>query len=216
MNDSLLESHTNAASHKKGQSDNRMINEDSTMNDATHENVFVMLCDWRGHVVWTSSTEHQEKVGQFAWTNLPPHYQELAKETLSKVASLRQSQTMQVENLQGRCFRCWLWPLDSPQTAICALLREVPSTLRELSDRELECLEMLAQGIETREVAERLDVSLSTVHTHMKRAREKLGLDGVEALISFAARYCYPSTGPLLHEETSTALKVRGDLKGER
>lgn len=187
-----------------------------TMNDAMQENVFVMLCDWRGHIVWASSPEQQKRAGQFAWTNLPPHYQEVAKEALSKVASLRQSQTMQVENLQGRRFRCWLWPLDSPQTAVCALLREVPAALSELSDRELECLEMLAQGIETREVAERLDVSLSTVHTHMKRAREKLGLDGVEALISFAARYCYPSTGSLFHDDTTSSFKVRGEIKEER
>jgi DNA-binding CsgD family transcriptional regulator len=186
------------------------------MNDAATENVFVMLCDWRGHIVWASNPEQQQKVGQFAWVNLPPHYQEVAKEALSKVASLRQSQMMQVENLQGRRFRCWLWPLDSPQTAVCALLREVPAALNELSDRERECLELLAQGIETREIAERLNVSLSTVHTHMKRAREKLDLDGVEALISFAARYCYPATGSLLHDDQSAALKVRGEAPNER
>ena len=75
-------------------------------------------------------------------------------------------------------------------------------SIASASDREVECLELLAQGIETREIAERLEVSLSTVHTHMKRAREKLGLPGVEALISFASRYCYPQTLPLLKEGT--------------
>lgn len=171
------------------------------MSDAIQENVFVMLCDWRGHIVWASSPDQHKRIGQFAWGNLSPEYQELAREAHSKVAGLREQQTLQVVNLQGRCFRCWLWPLDCPEFAVCSLLREVPATLQELSERELECLELLAQGIETREIAERLDVSLSTVYTHMKRAREKLGISGVEGLISFAARYCYPQSQPLLHRD---------------
>jgi DNA-binding NarL/FixJ family response regulator len=35
---------------------------------------------------------------------------------------------------------------------------------------------LLAKGTETRLIAAQLDVNLSTIHTHIKRAREKLGL----------------------------------------
>lgn len=51
-------------------------------------------------------------------------------------------------------------------------------------------------GFDTQQIAARLDVSLSTVHTHLRRAREKLKLPSVEALISFAARYSFPTDSP--------------------
>jgi DNA-binding CsgD family transcriptional regulator len=73
--------------------------------------------------------------------------------------------------------------------------------LNRLTGRECECLELLAQGIDTRDIATQLDVSLSTVHTHLKRAREKLGLPNVESLISFGARYCYPPHHPLIRQQ---------------
>jgi DNA-binding CsgD family transcriptional regulator len=73
----------------------------------------------------------------------------------------------------------------------------VPKELNRLSKRERQCLEMMAQGKETRTIAKKMHVSVSTIHTHMKRAREKLGLHSVEALISFAARYCFPADRPL-------------------
>jgi DNA-binding CsgD family transcriptional regulator len=81
--------------------------------------------------------------------------------------------------------------------AVCILGTRVPSELALLTERERECLEWLGQGYETRAIAEKLDVGLNTVHTHLKRAREKLGLTGMQALTSFAARYCYPTHQPL-------------------
>jgi hypothetical protein len=51
-------------------------------------------------------------------------------------------------------------------------------------------MQWLGEGHSAATIAARLDVSISTVHTHLKRAREKLRLPGVESLIGFAARYC--------------------------
>jgi DNA-binding CsgD family transcriptional regulator len=164
-------------------------------------NIFVLLCDWRGHVVWSSTPNLSISGGDLAWQNLAPDSQRQAQETLARVAMLRQPQTLAVVNQEGMHFRCWLWPLDAPETAVCALCREVPSTLDELSDRELECLQLLAQGLPTKTIAEQLDLSTSTLHTHLSRARTKLNLDNLEALISFAARYCYPVSLPL-HPES--------------
>jgi len=173
-----------------------LIARNEVMTAAILDSVFVLLTDWRGHVVWTSATVTEAKIGSFSWVNLTAESQERSKAAHSKVASLREIQALRVENLQGKFFQCWLWPLDSPEIAVCVLGREVPAELSQLSDREVECLELLAQGIETKEIAEKLDVSLSTVHTHLKRSREKLDLPGVEALIAFAARYCYPQAIP--------------------
>jgi DNA-binding CsgD family transcriptional regulator len=173
------------------------------MPDATLDNVFVMLCDWRGHIVWKSVQESLSKIGELAWANLTEESQQRAKETHAKVATLRETQSLEVANRLGAHFRCWMWPLDSPDTAVCVMGMAVPPELCTLTERERQCLELLAQGIETREIAERLDISVSTLHTHLKRAREKLGLTNVESLISFAARFCYPSTRPLVRDRAA-------------
>jgi DNA-binding CsgD family transcriptional regulator len=171
------------------------------VSEVTSETVFVMLCDWRGRIVWNSALEALSEVGDLAWANLTEESQERAKATHAKVASLRETEKLEVENRLGLHYRCWMWPLESPEIAVCVLGVEVPAALSQLTEREHECLELLAQGLETREIGRRLDVSVSTVHTHLKHARGKLGLASVEALISFAARYCYPRANPLLRDD---------------
>jgi DNA-binding CsgD family transcriptional regulator len=167
------------------------------MSDKSPEDVFVLLCDWRGHIVWISDLAKRDRIGDLAWSNLTPDSLVRAQETHGKVCASRELQTMRLENLQGVHFRCWSWPLDSPEIAVCTLGMEVPPALDELSPRESECLELLAQGLDARALAEKLDLSPNTVHTHLKGAREKLGLPNLESLISFAARYCYPRSIPL-------------------
>lgn len=46
-----------------------------------------------------------------------------------------------------------------------------------LSNRELEVFELIGQGLTTREIAERLHVSVHTVETHRQRIKTKLNLD---------------------------------------
>jgi DNA-binding CsgD family transcriptional regulator len=172
-------------------------NGEPIVSDAAPSSVFVMLCDWRGRVTWANSVSEYTAIGDFAWTNLDDVSQQATKSMFSRVVTLRETQSIEVTNRQGVCFRCWLWPLDSPDVAVCSLITRIPAELSRLTKRERECLELLAHGTETREIARQLDISLSTTHTHLKRSREKLGLPNVEALISFAARYCYPPDDPL-------------------
>jgi DNA-binding CsgD family transcriptional regulator len=47
-------------------------------------------------------------------------------------------------------------------------------------------------GQSTQTIAEKLGIGLTTVHTHLRRCREKLGLETHEALIAFAAKHCPP------------------------
>jgi len=149
------------------------------------------LCTWRSY------EEMRVKVGEPIWSQLSPDSRDLIQTALGQVVTQRKTQRLEVVSKSDSRFRCWLWPLDSPENAVCILGMRLPANLAELTDRERECLELVAQGIETQEIARRLDVSVSTVHTHMRRAREKLGLPSLEALISFAARYLYPADASL-------------------
>jgi DNA-binding CsgD family transcriptional regulator len=163
------------------------------MPHATLDETFVMLCDWRGRCIWTSSPDAPAKVGGFIWDELSNESQDQAKATIGKVIAVRESGQLEVTNQSGSRFRVWVWPLESPEVAVCILGLRIPANLELLTQRERECVELLGIGTETQQIARQLDLSLSTVHTHLKHAREKLGLSTIESLISFAARYCYPA-----------------------
>ena len=168
--------------------------------DLSPNGTFVLLSDWRASVLWRSQPESPLQVGDLAWRHLDPPSQEEAKQVFARVVTLRETASLEVTNEQGSRFRIWMWPLESPEVAVCVLGMQIPAQLGLLTKREKECLELLACGNSTNDVAQKLDMSLSTVHTHLKRSREKLELDGIEALISFAARYCYPAEATLTRE----------------
>lgn len=174
------------------------------MSNQLADDVFVLLSDWRGRVVWSSRTGGRLKLGELMWSVLLPESQERVMESHAKVATLRHSVTLLVSGEGGEHLRAWLWPLDTPDVAVCVLCRKVPEELSNLTARENQCLELLAQGLPTREIADRLKISASTLHTHLMRTREKLKIDNIEALISFAARYCYPQSMPLVPKDNTT------------
>ena len=60
-----------------------------------------------------------------------------------------------------------------------------------LSDREVEVLSLVAQGLLNKEIAERLNIGMTTVITHRKNIIEKLGLKSVSALTIYAVMHGY-------------------------
>ncbi|MCA9139520.1 MAG: helix-turn-helix transcriptional regulator [Planctomycetales bacterium] len=160
------------------------------------EGTNITICDWRGYVIWQSAHVPLAKPGDLAWKHLIKESAELAKTWFSRVVSLREEATLEFENKRGQYFRAWMWPLEKPDVAVCMLSITIPRELKTLTLREREILELLAQGRPTREIALALDVSASTVHTHLRKARKRLGLPSVESLTGFAARYCHPQAAP--------------------
>lgn len=72
-----------------------------------------------------------------------------------------------------------------------AVGRKAPmqSPLEVLSDRELEVFEMTGRGLPTREIAERLHLSVKTVESYRARIKTKLGLDSGTELMQHAVRW---------------------------
>jgi DNA-binding NarL/FixJ family response regulator len=50
------------------------------------------------------------------------------------------------------------------------------SPIHQLSDRELEVFEMIGQGLTTRQIAQRLTLSIKTIETHRESIKKKLNL----------------------------------------
>jgi DNA-binding NarL/FixJ family response regulator len=55
-----------------------------------------------------------------------------------------------------------------------------------LSDRELEILEMIGSGLGTRQIAERLKVSIKTIESHREHIKTKLQLKKASELVNYA------------------------------
>lgn len=64
----------------------------------------------------------------------------------------------------------------------------VGSASPELSDREIEIVKMVAEGRITKEIAEKLYISVRTVETHRSRIMKKLGAANASEMINAAYR----------------------------
>jgi DNA-binding CsgD family transcriptional regulator len=159
--------------------------------DVTLADTYVVLCDWRGQIVWKSAGGDRVAIGEEIWKHAAKRTKESLRVALASVVSLREKCTIEVESDRGDHFRFWMWPLNNPEMAVCILALRIPSELALLTDRERACLECLAQGRSTSDIAKELSIGLTTVHTHLRHSREKLGLVSSEALIGFAARYFF-------------------------
>jgi DNA-binding NarL/FixJ family response regulator len=69
------------------------------------------------------------------------------------------------------------------------LSEPVNSEVERLTDRELEVFELIGQGRGTREIAEQLRLSVSTVETHRAHLKEKLELDSATELVRRAVEW---------------------------
>lgn len=72
-------------------------------------------------------------------------------------------------------------------------LPPLPRVLRAkvLTDREIEVLSLIVQGFINKEVADQLNIGMTTVITHRKNIMEKLGMKSVSALTIYAVMHGY-------------------------
>jgi DNA-binding CsgD family transcriptional regulator len=175
----------------------------------TLEGTYVGLCDWHGRLVWKSGAGVQVQVGECVWEHASKASKEAMRAAVASVVTLRECCMLEVESDEGEHYRLWMWPLDEPEMAICVLAKRIPSELALLTERERACLKQLAKGRSTREIAQELHIGLTTVHTHLRHSREKLGLSSAEALIGFAARY-FCASDPRDGTDVAAARKQSG------
>ena len=63
--------------------------------------------------------------------------------------------------------------------------------VESLSDRELEVLELIGSGLGSREIAEKLHLSIKTIESHREHLKSKLGLTRAPELVSYAFNWVH-------------------------
>lgn len=153
----------------------------------------VTICDTRGVLVWTNHPNPHYRAGTPVWDYAAEADRELVKDRISRVAFMNEPQEFEVSTDDEQAYHVWAWPMGTENLSVCLVGMRLPKELSRLTARELACLRQLATGCNTLQIAAEFDVSASTVHTYMRRAREKLELSSIENLIAFAARHLSPS-----------------------
>ena len=84
----------------------------------------------------------------------------------------------------------------------------------DLSAREIEVLVLITKGLINKEIADKLNISLTTVISHRKNITEKLGIKSVSGLTIYAVMHgyveadrIYPTTGYIRSEVFSEKLR---------
>jgi two-component system NarL family response regulator len=86
---------------------------------------------------------------------------------------------------RGRSYLC----ADVTESVVGASLRGAGATpVAQLSGREREVLQLLAEGLSSPEISQRLFIATSTVETHRRNIMRRLGIHSVADLTKYAIR----------------------------
>ncbi len=102
----------------------------------------------------------------------------LAAELISAIQSVMKGQKYLSPQILGEVVEGYLMHLA----------RSKSESASPLSSREREIVQLVAEGIGSKQIAERLHISPKTVESHKRRIMEKLELHSVAALTKFAIR----------------------------
>lgn len=150
---------------------------------------FVAICDWNGIVKWLSNHSIKTQVGDYGWVNMVEEDAERFKNAFAKTATLHEKGLLEISSLNGLRYRIWLWSIGNPELAVCTFNLLIPTEIEKLTNRERELMENLASGATLKRIAETLEVSVNTLHTHMRNIKKKLKLSGSGEVAAFAAKF---------------------------
>jgi DNA-binding NarL/FixJ family response regulator len=89
----------------------------------------------------------------------------------------------------------WLSPAISKRVIVAWSEKWLEFPPQELTARQREVLQLIAEGLSTREIARRLSLSVKTVDSHRTQLMDRLGIHGIAALVRYAIREGIVSAG---------------------
>jgi DNA-binding CsgD family transcriptional regulator len=161
------------------------------------DQVFVAIYDWSGVVRWVSNDNAISKVSDFGWADLSPDDAECFKQIFARTSTLHERHIVEIKSRNGYRYRIWMWSIGNPDLAVCSFSLLIPEDIERLTERERSFMELLAQGKSTKQIAIELDVSVNTVHAHIRNVKSKLELSSTKEVASYAARFFHQKNAGL-------------------
>lgn len=180
---------------------------------------FVAICDWKGVVRWLSNHTIKTQVGDFGWTNMIPEDAERFKEAFSRTATLHERRSLEISSKNGLRYKIWMWSIGNPDLAVCTFNWLIPSEIKALTEREKQLMEEIGKGAALKQIAETLDVSVNTLHAHIRNIKTKLKLGNTTEVVSFASRFFLngpEAAGTPVEPVTSKSKDSRSEAKTNR
>ena len=162
------------------------------------------ICDWNGIVKWLSNHTIKTRVGDLGWSNMIDDDAERFKAAFARAATLHENACLEIASLNGLRYRIWMWSIGNPELAVCTFNLLVPSEIELLTKRERELMQNLATGSTIKQISGVLDVSVNTLHAHIRNIKTKLSLSGSGEVASFAAKFFH-------HDVNGLSLNDRGN-----
>ena len=82
----------------------------------------------------------------------------------------------------------WLSPEVSGRVAAAYAKASAGGAFEALTPRQREVLQLIAEGLTSKQIASRLDLSVKTIETHRTELMERLDIHGVAGLVRYAIR----------------------------
>ena len=93
--------------------------------------------------------------------------------------------------VQGEIYVCDKIASNLLRTLVDGRTAGTKFSLEKLSNRELEVLHFLGQGYGTRQIAEKLHLSIKTIYSYREHLKEKLNLGNANELVLYAVRWVH-------------------------
>jgi FixJ family two-component response regulator len=96
---------------------------------------------------------------------------------------------VRVEDLAGTVARAYAYFYELDEDQYADELEETEESINRLTSRERQVLDMVVDGLSSREIAAELEVSTKTVEAHRARINDKMRADNVAHLIRMCFAY---------------------------
>lgn len=158
---------------------------------------FVTLYDSRGKILWISRTDSElpitvnDVIGQTPFDISQAEFRDNLTKAFAKTLIERTPQNATAKVDFGgieKEYRVYFHPIHQEGVAVVAS-HAVPYQPIQLTARETEIAVLIASDFSTKQIAEKLIISTSTVETHRQSVSNKLGGCGVAGITRFCIRY---------------------------
>jgi DNA-binding NarL/FixJ family response regulator len=114
--------------------------------------------------------------------------QEATRKVVEAIRRVLKGEIYLSEKMIAAMLQCYADPRTPPPGA---------SPVSRLTNRELQVFELLGRGFSSREIAEKLELSIKTVDTHRENIKEKMGIRNAVELVQTAVHWMMKeSQGP--------------------